>query len=358
MPTDMLSWFEPPASYAGDLGSYRSPLLFDDGTPVRSAEDWRKRREEIRQKWDQVNGSWPELLEKPAIDVLETEMRDGYVQKHVRVEIAPQQLTEGYLLIPVGEGKHPAVFVPGVDAETSIGLDKPMRDLALQLTKRGFVTLSIGAPGGNPRKPDIRDTQCQPLWFLAYVGANCANALAELPEVDANRIGVAGHAYGGKWAMFTSCLCDRYACAVWSEPGVIFDERRPGSNYWELWYLGAEAARARVPVRREEETRLRTGAYKTLVDKHFNLHELHALMAPRPFLVAAGSNRRPGWAASSADDESRWPALNHTIAVNRVLGYEHRVAMTNRPGHEPTALSNEQICRFLEYFLKSSIPVK
>ena len=64
--------------------------------------------------------------------------------------------------------------------------------------------------------------------------------------------------------------------------------------------------------------------------------ELHALMAPRPFLVSG----------DTADPPERWTALNHPIAVNKLLGYDSRVAMTTRPGHNPTAESNEQIYPF------------
>jgi len=32
----------------------------------------------------------------------------------------------------------------------------------------------------------------------------------------------------------------------------------------------------------------RTGAYKVMMEKGIDLHELHALMAPRPFLYRAG----------------------------------------------------------------------
>jgi hypothetical protein len=71
------------------------------------------------------------------------------------------------------------------------------------------------------------------------------------------------------------------------------------------------------------------------------LHELHALMAPRPFLVSGGSEDHP----------QRWKALNHAIAVNRLLGYENRVAMSNRKGHSPTPESNEQIYLFFEQAL-------
>jgi len=65
-------------------------------------------------------------------------------------------------------------------------------------------------------------------------------------------------------------------------------------------------------------------------------------MAPRPFLVSGGSEDTP----------ARWPALNHSIAVNQLLGYTNRVAMTNRKDHTPTPESNEVIYLFFEHFLK------
>src|SRR5687767_3675279 len=34
-PLDLSPHFRPPAQFANDLGAYRSPLLFDDGRPVR-----------------------------------------------------------------------------------------------------------------------------------------------------------------------------------------------------------------------------------------------------------------------------------------------------------------------------------
>jgi hypothetical protein len=45
-------------------------------------------------------------------------------------------------------------------------------------------------------------------------------------------------------------------------------------------------------------------------------------------------------------------ALNHAVAVNTLLGYENRVAMTNRPGYNSTVGSNEQVYRFLGHVLK------
>ena len=140
--------------------------------------------------------------------------------------------------------------------------------------------------------------------------------------------------------MFASCLHEKFACAAWSDGGVVFDEKRSNANYWEPWYLGRDKALKRKPGLVTEENP-RTGAYKELVEAKHDLHELHALMAPRPFLVSGGSE----------DPPARWRALNHAVAVNRLLGYRDRVAMTNRKGHQPTAESNEQLYRFFEYFL-------
>jgi dienelactone hydrolase len=333
-------FFQPPKELVDDLGDYRSPLVFDDGRPVRTPEEWQQRRKEILRFWHDSIGPWPALIERPAVEVLQTEDREGLVQKKVRLQAAPELKIEGYLLMPPGDEPRPAVLVVYYDAETGAGLNpkSKLRDFGYQLARRGFVSLSIGWPGGYTQQESPKR---QPLSSLAYIAANCYNALANMPEVDPKRVGVVGHSFGGKWAMFASCLYDKFACAVYSDPGIVFDERRPNVNYWEPWYLGWEAGKKREPGVPSEDNP-RTGPYKMLVEKNRDLYELHALMAPRPFLVSGGAEDRP----------SRWKALNHTVAVNRLLGSENRVAMTNREGHSPTEESNEQLYSFFEYFLK------
>ena len=172
-------------------------------------------------------GDWSPLIDHPKLEKLETTHRENFTQHHIRLQIAPDQMGDGYLLIPDGKPPFPAVFVPYYDPETSVGLNpkQTLRDFAYQLTKRGFVSLSIGSPGGDARKPVLpAGAKCQPLSYLGYIAANVYNALASLPEVNAKRVGIVGHSYGGKWAMFGSCLYDKYACAVWSDPGHDNDE--------------------------------------------------------------------------------------------------------------------------------------
>lgn len=346
IPPRLKPFFRPPPELAGDLGSYRSLLKLADGRPVRNADDWHKRRQEIRKTWIEVMGPWPPQIEKPALEYREKERRENLTQHHIRLEIAPGVTTEdAYLLLPDGKGPFPAVLVVFYDAKTGIGLGKaPERDFAYQLAKRGFVTLSLGS-APETYFPNKEKAQLQPLSFHAYEAANCRNALANLPQVDARRIGVMGHSYGGKWALFAACLNDKFACGVWSDPGIVFDETRSNVNYWERWYLGYEPGRERQPGIPSDKNP-RTGAYKKLYESGHDLHELLALMAPRPFLVSGGSE----------DPPQRWKALNHVVAVNDLLGHKDRVAMTNRKGHTPTAESNELIYLFLEYALKESHP--
>ena len=341
LPPPLAPLFAPPAEFAEKFGSYRSPLLFEDGSRAATAADWPRRAAEIRKRWDSLLGAWPPLIEKPRLEFLETKPREEFIQHRVRIESAPGQMQDGWLLAPKIKGKLPAVLVPFYDADSGAGLAKPRRDFGYQLTKRGFVSLSIGSPGGDARQPDVGTVKCQPLSFLGYVATNCANALAQLPEVDSARIGVVGHSYGGKWAMFASCLSERFACAAWSDPGIVFDEKRSNVNYWEPWYLGEEPGVKRKPGI-PNENNPRTGAYRVLIERGMDLHELHALMAPRPFLVSGGSE----------DPPERWLALNHTIAVNRLLGVDNRVGMDNRPAHEPTEESNARIYEFFEHWLK------
>jgi dienelactone hydrolase len=327
-----------PTSFEGLLGAYRSPLLFADGTRVRTASDWPRRRAEILAEWHGLMGPWPALLPAVPIEVLSETHRETFTQRRVRLEVAPGQRVEAWLLVPDKiPPRAPAVLVPFYEPETSVGLgERPLRDFARQLTRAGFVTLSIGTPAGDARTPDRGVVTSQPLSYYAYVAANAWTALAALPYVDPLRIGVVGHSYGGKWALFAGALWDRFAAVAVSDPGIVFDESRPNVNYWEPWYLGYDQAVRRPAAGLPTADNPRTGPYKVMRERGLDLHELHALIAPRPFFVSGGAE----------DPPERWVALNHAVTVNLMLGFRNRVGMSNRPTHDPTPESNAQLVAF------------
>ena len=340
-------YFSPPEQFKNAYGDYRSPLVFYNGDPVNTPADWDRRRKEIRDNWMNMMGEWPPMLENCTFEYLDSVPKDGYMEYKVGFEWLPSRQTHGYLLKPEIKGVKPAVIIVFYEPETAIGRSSlPQRDFASQLAQKGIVALSIGTqeiyPDSNFVRfyPEYVNHKIEPLSLLAYLSVNAFHALAKVNDVDASRIGIVGHSYGGKWAMLASCLFDRFACAVWSDPGIVFDESRPNVNYWEPYYLGYHTPpwRIRNVITPDNPAQ---GLYVKLRNEGYDLHELHALMAPRPFLVSGGSE----------DPPERWLALNHSVAVNKLLGYNDRVAMSNRPEHAPNEESNAILVAFFKYYL-------
>src|SRR5207247_9979728 len=173
-----------------------------------------------------IMGPWPDLIERPRLEVVNTTRREKIIQQQIRVEIAPVgEMVDALLLVPEGEApakKRPAVLVVYYDAETGAGLGAPLRDYGWQLAKRGFIALSIGKPNARidfgdhsrPRGepylgPVGKPVRVQPLSALTYAAANAHTVLAQRPEVDPARIGIVGHSFGGKWALFAPCLYNK-----------------------------------------------------------------------------------------------------------------------------------------------------
>ncbi len=356
LPSSIAPFFVPPPDYAADLGRHSPLLRFYDGSPVRTPEDWPRRREEIRARWHAMMGPWPPLIDSPAIEYLAAEHADNFTLHTVAVELAADWPPwTCYLLVPDGDGPFPAAVAVYYDPDTPAGRGQARQSAlyAVELARRGFVALSVGRtydydhavvkgmPTGGPGEdcyyPDRDRPRLQPCSFQAYVAANAWNALAGLTQVDPARIGIVGHSYGGKWAMFGACLWDRFACAAFSDAGVtIFHPTNGGANYADRWYLGC-------PIVDPRGARLPT-AYQQIRKGGHDLHELLALMAPRPFFVSG--------CLRGTDRPVRWRALNHVIGVNRLLGFQDRVAMSSsRRDHSPTPDSDAEIYSFFEHFL-------
>jgi len=343
----LIPYFSVPFDFLDEFGKYPSPLTKEDGSPITELADWETQRGKIRDKWHGLLGEWPEPITNPSFKILEESSLDTHLQQKIRFEWVPGQFTEGYLLVPHHGEDLAAVVTVFYEPETAIGLGKPNRDFALQLVKRGFVTLSLGTTESTENQtysiyyPDIDSATVQPLSMLAYAANTAWELLSNLPQVDSARIGITGHSYGGKWAMFASCLTDKFAAAAWSDPGIVFDPTKPNVNYWEPWYLGYHPRPWRPRGMPTADNPLR-GLYPELLEKNLDLHELHVLMAPRPFFVSGGSE----------DSRERWIPLNHSIAVNKLYELDHRVGMSNRPLHDPNEESNDIIYTFFEYFLQ------
>src|SRR5690554_791729 len=184
------TYMSPPDEFKNQYDDYRSPLLFYNGDSVKTEQDWERRRVEIRNKWMRMMGEWPSILDDQEFEILKEEKREDFTQYTVRFKWTPNEYTEGYLLVPEKEGKKPAVITVFYEPETAAGIGgKPNRDFAYQLTKRGFVTLSIGTTETTNNRtysiyyPSRENAQIQPLSALAYAAANAFEVLAKVDEV-------------------------------------------------------------------------------------------------------------------------------------------------------------------------------
>jgi dienelactone hydrolase len=343
--------FKPLPEYKDDLGKLRPVLKFADGREVKTAEDWKQRRAEILARWTRVLGPWPPLLETITVQEQWKESVENFTRHRIEFDVAPGRKTAAYLLRPAGPGPFPAVVDVFYYPEDGAGLKADKRqqnDFGYQMVQRGFIALCVGQNPTSPRPladlyyPTWDKAQLQPLSYLAYVAANAHTMLSQRKDVDAARIGVVGHSYGGKWSLFAGALYEKFAAVCTSDPGIVFDEARSNVNYWEPWYLGYAPGTEFRPRGVLTKENGRTGPYKQMIEEGMDLHELHALIAPRPFFVSGGSEDKP----------TRWVPLNHTVAVNKLLGVENRVGMHNRPEHKITPEASERVADFFEYFLK------
>lgn len=82
--------------------------------------------------------------------------------------------------------------------------------------------------------------------------------------------------------MFASCLFEKFACAAWSDPGIVFDDTKGSNvNYWEPWYLGYYPPPWTNAWRQTGDLESARGLYPRLIKEGYDLHELHALMTGR-----------------------------------------------------------------------------
>jgi dienelactone hydrolase len=196
--------------------------------PVRSRRDWAIRRAHILGNMEQVMGPLPAAsAEPPAFDVLRSEelprfrrLEIVFVSEALRPDGVPDRVP-AFLLIPRGPSRRrPAVLclhqTIRIGKAEPAGLGpNPDLDYAAELAERGFVTLA-------PDYPNFGSYVFDP-YAHGYASATmkgivnhrrAVDLLRALPEVDPERIGVAGHSLGGHNALFLAAFDPRIKAVV------------------------------------------------------------------------------------------------------------------------------------------------
>jgi dienelactone hydrolase len=304
-------------------------------------DDWEQTRERLRTEWLDVLGAFPPRP-SVAIETLSRESLDGIVREHVRYETEPGFPVEAYLCRPERDGRFPGVVVFHSTSRNSIlqpaGLaDAREHHIGLNLARRGFVTLSprcflwdknvVEDLRGSIQRVLAVLNERHPGWTgigkMTWDGMIALDILAARDDVDAERLGCAGHSLGAKEALYLAAFDERVKASVSSEGGIGVRF----SNWHDAWYLGEQV---NAPGWTREH------------------HELVALIAPRPFLLLGGD---------SADGDRSLPSIASVRPLYERLGAPDAVAFLNhRKGHAIPPLAETALYEWMREHLRHGEP--
>jgi hypothetical protein len=198
--------------------------------------------------------------------------------------------------------------------------------LALQLTKRGYITFSpecyIMKPDG-PKAQAAALEKRRPGWTglgkMTFDASRCLDYLTTLPNVDAKRFGCIGHSLGAKEVLYAMAFEPRYQVGVFNEGGIGLRM----SNWTDVWYL-TEKMKPRIP--------------------ELEHHQLLGLIAPRPFLILGGD---------SADGDASWAFVKAALPVYELLGAKDRIGLHNHKAkHTYPKEARKLSYQWLDHWLK------
>jgi hypothetical protein len=294
------------------------------------------RRPRILAQWRKLLGSPGLKPFTPAVRVAETFDAPDFSGRLLYLQVEPDWWERLYIMTPPGASARPlpVVIVPFYDVDSAIGMNvggrrylpPGVRSMALTAVQQGYMAVAIrwfGESYGEHYREAVanlalRHPNCTGLGKWVWDAARLLDYLYTLPQVDRNRIGIAGHSLGGKMALYAAAMDDRIKAVVFSEGGIGFDF----SNYSDYWYFD-QTIQNRDPA--------------------LDQHELIALIAPRPFLLIAGNE---------FDGDKSWPYINAARSVYALFGDPRAAGLFNHgTGHSPSPeairLSFDWFDRFL-----------
>ena len=341
------------------LGKLPDPFTFNDGTKVKTREDWQKRRGEI---WGPtVELQYGTLPPKP--EFLEVEPLyyggNGKINSY-RIITGTKEKPVNFtmmVMLPEEEGKWPAVVSGDLcfPYAFNIAYDKAFTDnnVALVLFNRCELAHDINTDE-QPRKGQLYDTYPEydfgalAAWAWGY--SRCVDVLEQLDIVDMSCISFTGHSRGGKTAALAGILDERAAivnpnatcagaCGCYrlhvkaitedgdELPSETLDDMTINFPFW----LGPKMAEYRY---REEEL-------------PFDAHYVKALIAPRVLFVSEAASDM--W----SNPVGSWVTTMAAKEVYKFLGAEENILWYFRKGYhyqkEEDCLQLVNIIRHIKY---------
>jgi dienelactone hydrolase len=195
--------------------------------PVRTAEDWKRRRAHILANMQEAMGKKPDEGKRVPLDVQGVEEVDfpAFTRKKITFAVEGDDRVPAYLFIPKGlKGRVPAMLC--LHQTTKIGKGEPAGlgglptlRYAQELAERGYACVVPDYPSFGDYAFDFAAARDRwPSGSLKAVWNNlrAVDLLESLPEVDRDAIGAIGHSLGGHNALFTAAFDQRIRAVVTS----------------------------------------------------------------------------------------------------------------------------------------------
>ena len=207
------------------LGSLPDPFLFEDGTRVKTQEDWQKRRQEIYRTAVEL----PYGKQPPEPEFLEIEPLNLSQYTHTyRLITGPRLHPVSFTMtvkFPETEGPHPAV-IDG-DLCWDYAFDKEFiqtftkNNILLVLFNRTELVADVAEAGRkSPLYQAYPDYSFGALGAWAWGYSRCVDALEKLGFADMSCIAFTGHSRGGKTALLAGVLDQRAAIVNPNDSGA------------------------------------------------------------------------------------------------------------------------------------------
>jgi pimeloyl-ACP methyl ester carboxylesterase len=255
---------------------------------IKTPAEWQAHKQVLRKRFrDLIRDD-----EKPAKPPLELTTHESvtvdgvYTRKLISYNVEADERAHAYLAIPLDlKGPAPAIvalhgtFPQGKEQAAGL-LDDPEKAYLDHLARRGYVVIAPDHFVAGHRIPPegayvtTRFYEKHPDWTavgkFTYEHSIAIDVLQSLPEVQRGKIGVLGHSLGGHGAYFLAAYDDRVKAAA-ANCSAAFFRHNVHVEEWarHRWYVYFK------PIR----PALLNGNLPPI-----DMHEIIALIAPRPFL--------------------------------------------------------------------------
>lgn len=288
-------------------------LLFQDeqGTqsPVRSLEDWSRRRNSILRGMQSVMGDLPGSEKTCELDVAVEEETDcgSFVLQSISYQSEPGSRTPAYLLIPKSAlppetsgnkpPRHPAVLclhpthVRGPDGIVG-RIPNVDNQYGRELAERGYVVIAPNYPHLGKYQPDLKTFGWKSGTLKAvWDNKGALDLLDSLPYVQPGKYAAIGHSLGGHNSVYTAVFDDRLQVIISS----------CGLDSYVDYYNGNPAVWKPGQGWTQERYMPRLALYAGRLEEiPFDFHEMIGALAPRHTLIIA-PQRDGNFRAESVD---------------------------------------------------------